>query len=121
MDAGGQPLDGSTHRYTLKFAADKLPPVKAFWSLAMYNLPQQMLVRNSINRYFINSPMLPDLQRDVNGGVTIYIQQAPPGGAKDANWLPAADGPFMMVLRLYWPEQSVLDGAWEAPAVERVE
>ena len=109
---GGQPLDGS-HRYTLTFAAEGLPPVKAFWSLTMYSLPQQQLVANSIDRYLINSPMLPDMVRDADGGITIAIQQRPPAGDRDANWLPAPDGPFMMVLRLYWPEQAVLDGAWQ--------
>ncbi len=120
MDAGGQPLDGS-RRYSLTFAADGLPPVKAFWSLTMYTLPQQLLVANSIDRYLINSPMLPDMVANADGGITIYIQKDPPGGDRDANWLPAPAGPFMMVLRLYWPEQAVLTGAWQAPAVERVE
>ena len=45
--------------------------------------------------------------------LTMYIQKDPPGEGKDANWLPAPDGPFMMILRLYWPEQAVLNAAWE--------
>jgi hypothetical protein len=121
MDAGGQPLEGSEHRYTLTFAPNSLPPVKAFWSLTMYSLPQQLLVANPIDRYLINSPMLPDMVRDEDGGITICIQKDPPGGEKDANWLPSPAGRFVMVLRLYWPEQAVLDGAWQAPPVERVE
>jgi hypothetical protein len=120
MDTGGQPLSGE-HRYTLTFAPGRLPPVKAFWSLTMYSLPEQLLVANSIDRYLINSPMLPDLQRDADGGLTLYIQKEPPDREQEANWLPAPAGPFMMVLRLYRPEQSVLDAKWVAPGVVRVE
>ena len=121
VDAGGAVLDGNQHQYTLTFPPGKLPPVKAFWSLTMYDLPDQLLVPNSIDRYLINSPMLPDMLLGADGSLTLYIQKAPPGGEKDANWLPAPDGPFMMILRLYRPEQSVLDNAWEAPEVDRVD
>jgi hypothetical protein len=120
-DSGGHPLDGSGGRYTLTFAKGRLPPVKASWSLTMYSLPDQLLVANPIGRYVINSPMLADLERDANGGLTLYLQREPPGEEKDSNWLPAPDGPFLMILRLHRPEQSVLDNAWEAPAVVRVE
>jgi hypothetical protein len=121
IDTGGHPLDGSDGRYTLTFGPGRLPPVKAFWSLTMYSLPDQLLVANPIGRYLINSPMLADLQRDADGGLTLYIQNDAPGGEQDANWLPAPDGPFLMILRLYRPEQSVLDNDWEAPGVVRVE
>ena len=121
VDTGGHVLDGGDGRYTLTFGPRRLPPVKAFWSLTMYSLPDQLLVANPIGRYLINSPMLPDLKRDADGGLTLYIQKDAPGGAKDSNWLPAPDGPFLMILRLYWPEQSVLNNAWEAPGVVRVE
>lgn len=120
MDAGGRPLSGD-HRYTLTFGPGRLPPVKAFWSLTMYSLPEQLLVANSIDRYLINSPMLPNLQRDADGGLTLYIQHDAPGGDEDANWLPAPASPFMMVLRLYRPEEQVLDAKWQAPGVVRVE
>lgn len=74
-----------------------------------------LLAANPINRYLINSPMLPDLIRDPDGGITIYVQNQPPGTAKEANWLPAPDGPFSMILRLYWPRPEALDGSWQAP------
>ena len=95
--------------------------MKAFWSLTMYSLPEQLLVANSIDRYLINSPMLPNLERDADGGLTLYVQNAAPGGEQNANWLPAPNGPFMMILRLYRPEQEVLDAKWETPGVVRVE
>ncbi len=119
-DSGGHPLEG-THRYTLAFGPDRLPPAKAAWSLTMYRLPDQRLVENSIDRYWISSRMLGRLKRDADGGLTLYIQKNAPGEGKNANWLPAPDGPFLMILRLYQPEQAVLDNAWEAPPVVRVE
>jgi len=120
MDAGGQPFDGAVHRYTITFAADELPPAQS-WELAIDNLPQQDVVANENHRHSIESRMLKSLVRDKNGNVTIYIQRDPPQGKRKANWLPAADGAFLMQLRLFDPQPSVLDAAWEAPPVERVE
>lgn len=120
MDTGGQPLGGED-RYTLTFRAGQLPPVETSWSLTMYSLPGERLVANPIDRHWIDSPMLPKLRRDADGGMTLYIQKSAPGGSKDANWLPAPAGPFMMILRLDRPEPSVLDAAWEAPDVVRVD
>jgi hypothetical protein len=113
-DADGHPLSG-VHKYTIHFAAGTLPPVNAFWSITMYDLPQQLLVANPINRYLINSPMLPQLKRDADGGVTIYVQHTTPGGSLESNWLPAPSGGFMAVLRAYWPQEAILSGSWKQP------
>jgi hypothetical protein len=117
-DAAGQPLDASKQRYVLHFAKGALPPAKAFWSLTMYNLPQQLLVANPLNRYLINSQMLPGLKRDPDGGLTLYVQSDSPGKERESNWLPAPKGPFAAALRIYLPEPPVLDGSWKAPAME---
>ena len=113
-DSTGAPLTGAGN-YTVKFASGQLPPVNAFWSLTMYELPQSLLVENPIQRYLINSPMLPSLVPDPDGGYTIYVQNASPGIDKESNWLPAPKGPFQMVLRLYWPKPDALNGTWKAP------
>ena len=118
-DADGQPLDGSKANYTLRFAKGQLPPVNAFWSITMYNLPQQLLVKNPIDRYLINSPMLPQLTTDADGGLTIYIQAEAPEKSKQTNWLPAPKGPFVMFMRYYWPKQELLDDRWKTPAVTK--
>lgn len=119
VDAAGQSLTG-TNRYTLHFAKGEYPPVKAFWSLTMYRLPESLLVANPVNRYLINSPMLPDLKKDTDGGLTLYIQNESPGKDKEANWLPAPKGPFAMYMRLYWPAEAALDGSWKQPALNTV-
>ena len=64
--------------------------------------------------------MVSDFKRDKNGDITLYIQNSSPGKDKESNWLPAPDGPFMMVLRLYWPEESALNGSWVKPPLEVV-
>jgi hypothetical protein len=117
-DAERQPTTGA-NRYTMRFAPDGLPPVNAFWSLTMYKLPESLLSANKLNRYLINSPMLPDLVKDADGGLTLHIQHESPGADKEANWLPAPQGPFFMAMRLYWPKQEALDGKWKAPPLER--
>jgi hypothetical protein len=120
LDADGQSLDGA-HRYTLRFEPGQLPPVNAFWSLTMYDVPDLMLVANPIDRYLINSPMLDDFVRDEDGGITLCIQHDSPGGDREPNWLPAPTGPFYMSLRLYWPKQEALDGTWKLPPLTRVQ
>jgi hypothetical protein len=86
----------------------------------MYKLPESQLVDNPINRYVINSPMLPDLVKNPDGSLTIDIQNSPPASDRQANWLPAPPGPFQLFMRLYWPEPEALDGDWQAPEVVKV-
>jgi hypothetical protein len=119
VDATGAPLTGADN-YTYRFAPNQLPPVNAFWSLTMYQLPQSLLVENPIQRYLINSAMLPSLVQDPDGGYTFAIQHESPGPEKEANWLPAPEGPFRLVLRLYWPKPDALNGTWKAPVPEKV-
>lgn len=119
----GTTLDGSKHNYTLTFSKDQFPPVNAFWSVTMYDGKTQLLIENPINRYLINSPMLPNMKLNADGSLTIYIQKDSPGKDKEANWLPAPNGPIYMVMRLYWPKEtppSILppgEGSWQPPAI----
>ncbi len=116
----GQPLDGS-HRYRVRIAPGQLPPVNAFGSVTMYGMPESLLAANPINRYLINSPMLPSLKKDADGGITLHVQNESPGKALEPNWLPSPEGPFVMAMRLYWPKAEALDGTWKAPKVERAQ
>jgi hypothetical protein len=118
VDATKQKLDGA-NRYSLRFAPGQLPPVNAFWSLTMYDEPQSLLVANPLNRYLINSPMLPQLKRDADGGLTLIVQNESPGKDKEANWLPAPKGPFSMIMRLYWPKEAATEGTWKQPPLQR--
>jgi hypothetical protein len=119
VDEAKQKLTGA-NRYALRFAPGQLPPVNAFWSLTMYDEPQSLLVANPINRYLINSPMLPQLKRDADGGLTLSIQNESPGKDKEANWLPAPKGLFSMIMRLYWPKEEAIDDKWQQPQLQHV-
>ncbi len=121
-DSTGKLLDGR-HNYTITFPAGQLPPVNAFWSVTMYDGKTQLLVKNPIDRYLINSPMLPDMKQNADGSVTLYIQHTSPDAGREANWLPSPAGPIYLVMRLYWPKEtppSILPpgkGTWQPPGV----
>ena len=122
-DGSGQELDGSKHAYTLTFAKGQFPPVNAFWSVTLYDGKTQLLIKNPINRYLINSPMLSQMKTNADGSVTLSIQKDSPGKDKESNWLPAPDGPIYLVRRLNWPKTeppSILpagQGTWQPPAL----
>jgi hypothetical protein len=126
FDASGQPPDGSKHNYTLTFAAGQYPPVDAFWSVTMYDGKSQLLIKNPINRYLINSPMLPKMKKNADGSLTLYIQKDSPGKDKESNWLPAPNDLIYLVMRLYWPKTeppSILppgEGTWKPPGIVAV-
>ncbi|CAF1220257.1 unnamed protein product [Didymodactylos carnosus] len=114
-DQQHQQIDCQHNNYTMTF--QRLPPVKAFWSVTMYN-EHRLLVENSINRYSINSRMEKSLVRGNNNqSITLFIQQHSPGKELESNWLPASNGKVLVVLRLYWPEEVVLNGNWTRPMV----
>ncbi|MCI0430059.1 MAG: DUF1254 domain-containing protein [Rhodospirillales bacterium] len=121
VDADGQPVDASKHRYVMRFPKGGLPPNDAFWSLTMYDGKTQLLVANPLKRYLINSSMEPQLKLDANGGVTLYVQAEPPSTDKEANWLPAPKGPFYTVLRIYQPKPEVQSGKWKAPPLRKAD
>ena len=122
-DTDGEKLDGSKHGYTLTFAAGQYPPVEAFWSVTMYDGKTQLLIENPIDRYLINSPMLPGMKKNADGSLTLYVQKNSPGADKESNWLPAPNGPIYLVMRLYWPKTtppSILPpgkGTWSPPGI----
>ena len=112
-DADGDQLDGR-HRYTVKFDQD--PPVDAFWSITMYDLPDFYLVANPIDRYSIGD-RTPGLRRDGDGSLTIVIQHEQP--ADTSNWLPAPAAPFRPIMRLYQPRAAVLDRSYKIPPITK--
>jgi hypothetical protein len=114
VDSAKKALSGA-NRYELRFAPGDLPPVNAFWSLTLYELPSSLLSANPLNRYLINSAMLPGLKRDDDGGITLIVQHENPGADEEANWLPSPTGPFFVAMRLYWPKADALDRRWMAP------
>lgn len=117
LDADGNSLDGAS-KYTLTFTKDEIPPAKAFWSLTMYDI-ESYLVPNELNRYALGDRS--ELNYAPDGSLTIYLQKENPGKDKEANWLPAPDGPFRLALRLYAPEEDVINRRWLPPAVRKTQ
>lgn len=116
-DEDGMPLQCGC-AYTLHFAADELPPVRAFWSLTMYD-HRQNLAANPIDRYALCSE--DPIVYNADGSLDLYLQRHSPGDPREANWLPTPEeGPFTMTLRLYWPTNAVIDGQWQPPRIRRV-
>jgi hypothetical protein len=116
-DIKGQPLDGKSS-YAVTFPKGQLPPVKGFWSLTMYN-PKHFFYPNTLKRYALGTKNK-SLKTNADGSLTVYLGTKSPGKEKESNWLPAPPGNFSIWLRAYWPDQAILDGKWQPPAVETV-
>jgi hypothetical protein len=117
QDPEKRPLSGLLNKYSLHLGPGALPPVNAFWSLTLYQLPSRLLVPNPLGRYFVDSGMLQSMTKDTDGGYTIMVQGAAPGGDLDSNWLPAPQAQFYLILRLYYPKAEALQGQWKPPAI----
>ncbi|WP_088888891.1 DUF1254 domain-containing protein [Leptolyngbya ohadii] len=114
-DSEGRPFDGK-HSYQIRFTANGLPPVAAFWSITVYT-QERFVYANPLNRYSISSLMLPIMSKDIDGGFTLYLQHLSPGADKENNWLPIPDEPFFLTFRTYLPGEAIRQGKWVAPPV----
>jgi hypothetical protein len=117
VDADGKPYDGA-NKYVMRFDKGQMPPVDGFWSLTMYDA-EYFFVPNKLNRYTLSSRN--KFKTNPDGSTDLYLQKDSPGKDKESNWLPAPDGKFILMLRLYWPKESppsIIDGSWKPPAVK---
>jgi len=117
-DAEGNAYDGA-NKYIMNFPPGQLPPVEGFWSLTMYDAGY-FFVANPLNRYSISQRQ--DLKKNADGSVDLYIQHESPGADKESNWLPAPDGKFILMFRMYWPNEgdpSIINGTWTIPGVKK--
>jgi hypothetical protein len=119
-DADGKPLDAGKNDYVIHFASkEELPPANGFWSLTMYDTGY-FFVPNALDRYTLS--MRDKLKTNPDGSIDLYLQKDNPGPEKESNWLPAPDGGFIPMFRLYWPKEtppSVLDGTWWPPVISK--
>jgi hypothetical protein len=119
-DATGKPYDGSK-KYVMHFDKGQTPPADGFWSLTMYD-DKYFFVDNPLNRYTLSSRF--KFKYNTDGSLDLYLQNESPGPEKEANWLPAPKGRFILMLRLYWPKErspSIINGTWKIPPVKPVE
>jgi hypothetical protein len=115
-DDSGKPLDG-LNQYTIHFEKGAAPPVRAFWSLTLYD-SDGFQVANVLNRFAVSSWM--PFNYNADGSLDLYFQSHTPGKDKEANWLPAPKGPFNLTMRLYSPEAAALTGKWNPPPIKKV-
>jgi len=118
-DEHGSDYTGA-NKYVMHFPKGQLPPTQGFWSITMYDA-NYFFVANPINRYSISARQ--NLKANADGSVDLYFQNQSPGADKEANWLPAPAGKFVLMLRMYWPDEtppSIIDGSWKPPAVTKV-
>lgn len=117
FDSEGQPLEGGND-YVVHFPAGQTPPAKAFWSITMYD-DESFHIANPINRFAIGDR--DDLKYNADGSLDIYIQSSSPGSERESNWLPSPErGRFSPSMRIYSPEEQVLDGTWAPPPIVKV-
>ena len=118
-DSEKRAYEGS-NKYVMHFPKGQLPPVHGFWSLTMYN-DKYFFVSNPINRYSISARQ--KLKSNPDGSTDLYIQKDLPGPDRESNWLPAPAGKFVLMLRMYWPDErkpSIVNGSWTIPAVKKI-
>ncbi|KAB2842644.1 DUF1254 domain-containing protein [bacterium] len=116
VDSTGKPYDGA-NKYVMRFEKGQTPQAEGFWSLTMYDA-DYFFVDNPLNRYTLSSRF--PFRYNPDGSLELYIQKESPGKNKESNWLPTPQGKFVLMLRLYWPKESVLGGSWKPPAVTRL-
>lgn len=118
-DAEGRKYNGA-NKYVMNFPKGHLPPVEGFWSLTMYD-SGYFFVNNPLNRYSVSARQ--NLKTNPDGSTDLYIQKDSPGKDKESNWLPAPSGDFILMMRLYWPEEkkpSIINGTWTIPGAKKV-
>jgi hypothetical protein len=118
-DASDSAYDGA-NKYVIHFDKGQTPPAEGFWSITMYN-SSYFFVANPINRYSISARQ--NLTRNADGSLDLYVQHDTPGADKESNWLPAPAGKFVLMMRLYWPDESdpsILDGRRKIPPAKKV-
>jgi hypothetical protein len=114
-DETGKPLDGA-NQYTIHFEKGAAPPVRAFWSITLYD-SDGFQVANVLNRFAVSSWM--PFKYNADGSLNLYFQSDSPGKDKEVNWLPAPKGPFNLTMRLYSPETDALTGKWIPPPIKK--
>jgi len=113
-DSQGKQLNGQ-NTYSITFAKGKVPPVKGFWSMTLYNELHFFNI-NPLGRYSLGTKTK-NLKYNADGSLTLYASAKSPGADKESNWLPAPSGTFSLYMRAYWPDKAIVDGTWQPPLV----
>ena len=115
-DSNGKALSGG-NKYSINFAADNLPPAQAFWSITMYDSKTYSLVENSMGRFSLGDRS-PGLSLNQDKSLTLYVSYDTTDEEHLSNWLPAPPEGFYLIMRVYIPEDSVVQQTWAPPPLE---
>ena len=116
-DLDGNPFKG-TNTYKLRFESGNFPPVNWFWSVTLYDTKTTAMVPNPLERYSIGD-RTEGIKFDDDGSLTLTIGHSEP--EDKANWLPAPEGEFYLIIRLYGAKPEVMAGKWTPPPVRQIE
>jgi hypothetical protein len=116
-DEAKQPYSGN-FRYVMHFPPGQAPSTNGFWSLTLYD-GDHFFVENELGRYTLSAR--DELKFNGDGSFDLHIQRYPPGADLEPNWLPAPEGKFILMLRFYWPKDTLLNGEWKIPPVKQAE
>lgn len=116
LDGTLKQLEG-TNTYKISFAPGDTPDVGGFWSITAYN-NEGYLEANAQNRYSSGSNM--PLKFNEDGSLDLYLTAAKPNDVDEYNWIPTPEGTFKILFRMYWPKESILNGSYKLPNIEKL-
>jgi len=93
--------------------------VKQFWSLILYDTDTWAFIYTKERKLGISSFEMDKLQKDKDGGVTLYFGPEPPAGM-ESNWIPTGGKRIAPCIRFYGAKEPVINRTWKMPDVEPV-
>lgn len=114
IDSDNQPVAG-VNSYKIHFKEE--PPVNSFWSLTLYDANNKLFYDNELARYKFSSESKA-LKRNKDGSFDIIIQNEKPKNTN--NWLPAPEGGFYLILRMYEPHEEVINLEYKLPQLVKI-
>jgi len=60
------------------------------------------------------------LKYNDDGTLDLYLSANKPENISNYNWIPTPKGTFKLLFRMYWPKESVLDGSYKLPNIEKI-
>lgn len=120
---GTSQLDGNLNQlvgknaYKISFPPGQTPEVGGFWSLTAYD-NEGYLEHNDQNRYASGSNMA--LKYNEDGSLDLFLSASRPKEVSEYNWIPTPKGTFKILFRMYWPKESILDGSYVLPNIEKM-
>jgi hypothetical protein len=113
-DAAGNPLEAGK-LYKLSIPAEM--PVKQFWAVTIYDRATKAFIYTDSGRTTLSSYDVAGMQKNADGGVTIYVgPQAPPG--LEANWIPSDGKRPLPAVRFYGPTDALNQKSFKMPDFE---